>query len=181
MKTRQSITGLILVYITTMICSCGNPSDNTNKLIVKKWKLESFKVVNPDSASAPKLKPRTLKDTSDNLKALIDSINRAPSIQADTNKSQTKRPSKEITLEFKTDGSFNQVYPEGGTELNKSAGGTWVLSGNGSELIMKGTDNSLPSDTLAIIELTPNKLSIEYTEHTLKGKTKEIDTYIPLQ
>ncbi len=179
MKTRHSITGLILVYITTMIYGCSNPSDNSNKLIVKKWKLESFKVVDPDSASAPKPKRRTLKDTSDNLAAVIDSINRAPSIPIDTN--LKKKLLKEITMEFKADGRFKYNYAEGPDIVRKGDSGTWELLGNAANIVLKGNDNSIPPDTLSIIELSANKLSIEYIERTLKSKRKELVTYVPFQ
>lgn len=146
MKTKTLTSLLALGCFAALLVSCGG--NNTSKMLVKKWQLESIKSDAMDKQMAAlKQQVDTTKDST--MKAMLQS---EVKMMNDGMESM-----KNVTMEFKADGSAETVMGGAKGEDAKPEKSNWTVSAD-SKKLMLSKDGGKKTDTMDINEVSEDKL-----------------------
>jgi hypothetical protein len=149
MKRILTLSFIALAAITGYKCSSGSAENENGKLIVKKWQWESMSSkAFDDQVATLRTQADTTKDST--MKAMLDQQVKGMDAMMEAIKS--------TTMEFKADGtSETSMAMMGQSETKK---GKWTLTTDGKKLLSTDTkaDGGEKTDTIAIKELTADKL-----------------------
>jgi hypothetical protein len=148
MKAKKVIILSAIAIAAMVMYNCKGGSD-ANKMIVKKWKWESFQSKAMDEQMA------MMKTAADTTK---DSTAKAGATQNLAMMTSMIEALKSTTMEFKGDGTFETSMAMMGKSDTK--GGKWALTADGKGLLNteKKEDGAEKTDTLKIQELSADKL-----------------------
>lgn len=156
MKTTKFFNFCLIACAVVVAYNCSGGL-NVGKMFTKKWQFDSFKSQAYDREMASLQKQAdTTKDSA--AKAMLQqNITMATAMMAQM---------KNITLEYMADGTYQMSSSMmGQTQTIK---GKWSITGNGKKVVL--TDDKQKTDTLDIVEVTAEKL-------TVSGKDDKDSTY----